>query len=210
MRHVCDAAGLRGDVGFDVSRQDVPIRLESARVIESPLFKAIPDRQCTRGEFDGQACAGHGARGRVELDLAEGEHRFREGEEDDQQEAAPGQDDFGGDLEGEAHRQADDEGKSEVKQVFGGEKTWISGLTPARSTGREGQGRLRRGWREEDRRLGTCGGQKGWCRTHQFRRQLGSLRQGASQASPMDRLTACGSSGLLAACITADTDVPPR
>jgi len=50
-----NAAGLRGDVGFDVSRQDVPIRLESARVIESPLFKAIPDRQCTRGEFDGQA-----------------------------------------------------------------------------------------------------------------------------------------------------------
>jgi hypothetical protein len=30
------------------------IRLESARVIESPLFKAISDRQCTRGEFVGR------------------------------------------------------------------------------------------------------------------------------------------------------------
>jgi hypothetical protein len=49
------AAGLRGEAGFDALRQCVPIQLAPTPAIESPLFKAIPDRQCTRGEFDGRA-----------------------------------------------------------------------------------------------------------------------------------------------------------
>ena len=48
-------AGLLGEAGFDATSESVPIRLESTSARESPLFKAIPDRQCTRGEFDGQA-----------------------------------------------------------------------------------------------------------------------------------------------------------
>ena len=48
------AAGLRGEAGFDAQRECVPIQLAPTTAIESPLFKAIPDRQCTRGEFDGQ------------------------------------------------------------------------------------------------------------------------------------------------------------
>jgi hypothetical protein len=49
------AAGLRGEAGFDASRETVPILLEPAPAIESPLFKAIPGRQCTRGEFDSKS-----------------------------------------------------------------------------------------------------------------------------------------------------------
>jgi len=49
------AAGLRGETGFDVARECVSIPLAPTTAIESPLFKAIPDRQCTRAEFDGQA-----------------------------------------------------------------------------------------------------------------------------------------------------------
>jgi len=49
------AAGLRGQAAFDASRESVPILLESAPAIGSPLLKAIPDRQCTRGEFDGRS-----------------------------------------------------------------------------------------------------------------------------------------------------------
>jgi len=48
------AAGFRGETAFDASRERVLIRFEPAPVIESPLFKAIPERQCTRGEFDGK------------------------------------------------------------------------------------------------------------------------------------------------------------
>jgi len=48
------AAGLRGEADFDAQRECVPIQLAPNAAIESPLFKAIPDRQCTRAEFDGQ------------------------------------------------------------------------------------------------------------------------------------------------------------
>lgn len=46
---------MQGEAGFDATSESVPIRLESASARESLLFKAIPDRQCTRGEFDGHA-----------------------------------------------------------------------------------------------------------------------------------------------------------
>lgn len=49
------AAGLHGEARFDASRESVPVRLESGAAGESPLFKAIPDRQCTRGDYDGRA-----------------------------------------------------------------------------------------------------------------------------------------------------------
>jgi hypothetical protein len=49
------AAGLHGEAVFDTARECVPILLASTTTTESALFKAIPDRQCTRGEFDSQA-----------------------------------------------------------------------------------------------------------------------------------------------------------
>jgi hypothetical protein len=49
------AAGLRGEATFDAASECVTIQLEPTTASESPLFKAIPDRQCTRGEFDGHA-----------------------------------------------------------------------------------------------------------------------------------------------------------
>ncbi len=47
------AAGLHAEVRFDASTERLTIGFESATPHESPLFKAIPERQCTRGEFDG-------------------------------------------------------------------------------------------------------------------------------------------------------------
>lgn len=51
------AAGLHGEASFDAPRECLPIQLAPTAATESPLFKAIPNRQCTRGEFDGQAVA---------------------------------------------------------------------------------------------------------------------------------------------------------
>lgn len=50
------ANGLEGEAVFETAPADVlKITLLPTRPVESPLFKAISERQCTRSEFDGQA-----------------------------------------------------------------------------------------------------------------------------------------------------------
>ncbi len=47
--------GLQGEVNFDANAtQLINIALTPTKAIDSPLFKAIPDRQCTRAEYDGK------------------------------------------------------------------------------------------------------------------------------------------------------------
>lgn len=48
------AFGLKGDASFDAGRDSVRIALEPATVVASPLFEALVERQCTRGEYDGR------------------------------------------------------------------------------------------------------------------------------------------------------------
>ena len=46
--------GLQGEVNFDAdATQAIDIALTPTKAIASHLFKAIPDRQCTRAEYDG-------------------------------------------------------------------------------------------------------------------------------------------------------------
>ena len=50
------ANGLKGEAIIETKPTDVlKIRLQPTQPVESPLFKAISQRQCTRAEFDGQA-----------------------------------------------------------------------------------------------------------------------------------------------------------
>ena len=49
------AHGLKADATFDSASSAVPVRLEPAQAVVSPLFQAIPERQCTRAEYDGKA-----------------------------------------------------------------------------------------------------------------------------------------------------------
>jgi hypothetical protein len=47
--------GLQGEVNFDANAtQLINIELTSTKAINSPLFKAITDRQCTRAPYDGK------------------------------------------------------------------------------------------------------------------------------------------------------------
>jgi hypothetical protein len=47
--------GLRSTISFDATAGDaVRVALEPGRSIQSPLFQAIPRRQCTRAEYDGR------------------------------------------------------------------------------------------------------------------------------------------------------------
>ncbi len=48
------ALGLQGEARFDEARDAVVIALSPAPVVVSPLFKAITERQCTRGDYDGK------------------------------------------------------------------------------------------------------------------------------------------------------------
>jgi hypothetical protein len=48
------AFGLKGHVDLQ-STDAIKIQLESAQPVRSPLFEAIPDRQSTRAEYDGQS-----------------------------------------------------------------------------------------------------------------------------------------------------------
>jgi hypothetical protein len=46
--------GLQGELSFDANAtQLINVSLTQTKAITSPLFKAIPDRQCTRAEYDG-------------------------------------------------------------------------------------------------------------------------------------------------------------
>jgi hypothetical protein len=49
------AHGLKAQPAFDAAANAVQITLEPTQPSESPLFQAIAQRQCTRGEYDGQA-----------------------------------------------------------------------------------------------------------------------------------------------------------
>ena len=46
------AHGLQGEVSFDASRDTVKVGLQPTTASASPLFLAIPERQCTRAEYD--------------------------------------------------------------------------------------------------------------------------------------------------------------
>lgn len=60
------ANGLMGNTIFDVAGGNaLSIALESTRAVTSPLFQAIPERQSTRGEYDGKPLTGQ------ELELLE-------------------------------------------------------------------------------------------------------------------------------------------
>ena len=48
------AHGLAGGVRFDASSDAIRVKLAPAQALASPLFKAIPERQCTRGDYDGK------------------------------------------------------------------------------------------------------------------------------------------------------------
>lgn len=54
------ANGLMGHSGFDPAGGNaLRVALESTTAVASPLFQAIPERQSTRGEYDGQPLARH-------------------------------------------------------------------------------------------------------------------------------------------------------
>ena len=49
------ANGLQAEVNFNAdAAQAIDIALSPTKAIASPLFKAIPDRQCTRAQYDGK------------------------------------------------------------------------------------------------------------------------------------------------------------
>ncbi len=48
------ALGLRAEPSFDAASESVRITLEPAPAAESPLFRAMAERQSTRGEYDGR------------------------------------------------------------------------------------------------------------------------------------------------------------
>ncbi|WP_310383561.1 Acg family FMN-binding oxidoreductase [Roseateles sp.] len=48
------AHGLMGEAQFDPASNAVRVMLEPTRARTTPLFKAIPLRQCTRGDYDGK------------------------------------------------------------------------------------------------------------------------------------------------------------
>ncbi len=49
------AHGLKGDAAFDAAGDAVRVMLEPTRAQATPLYTAIPLRQCTRGDYDGKA-----------------------------------------------------------------------------------------------------------------------------------------------------------
>jgi hypothetical protein len=52
------AAGLMGHCSYDASKSSVQVDLEEATPFRSPLFEAIPSRQCSRAEYDGTELSG--------------------------------------------------------------------------------------------------------------------------------------------------------
>ena len=50
--HAALAHGLKAEAGFDPSREAIRVELRPTRADVSPLFNAIPVRQCTRGDYD--------------------------------------------------------------------------------------------------------------------------------------------------------------
>ncbi len=52
------AHGLNGDATFDNAADLIRVQLEPTKAHVSAMFQAIPERQCTRGEYDGQKLSG--------------------------------------------------------------------------------------------------------------------------------------------------------
>ncbi len=52
------AAGLRGHFSYDASESSVQVDFEEAAPSRSALFEAIPNRECSRAEYDGTALSG--------------------------------------------------------------------------------------------------------------------------------------------------------
>ncbi|HEX9686446.1 MAG TPA: Tat pathway signal protein, partial [Burkholderiales bacterium] len=52
------AAGLRGRCSYGASNSSLQVNLEEATPSRSPLFEAIPSRQCSRVEYDGTELSG--------------------------------------------------------------------------------------------------------------------------------------------------------
>jgi hypothetical protein len=50
--HAALAHGLMAEAGFDALRESIRLELRPTRAEVSPLFNAIPVRQCTRGDYD--------------------------------------------------------------------------------------------------------------------------------------------------------------
>lgn len=48
------ALGLASEVHFDAARDAVVVRLSPTPAVATALFKAVPERQCTRGDYDGK------------------------------------------------------------------------------------------------------------------------------------------------------------
>jgi hypothetical protein len=53
------AYGLKAQAAFDVQRDAITIALEPTAAQSTPLYKAIAERQCTRGEYDGKPLSGN-------------------------------------------------------------------------------------------------------------------------------------------------------
>jgi hypothetical protein len=52
LAHAALAHGLRAETYFDVAGETIRVALVPTRAEVSPLFNAIPARQCTRGDYD--------------------------------------------------------------------------------------------------------------------------------------------------------------
>lgn len=52
------AAGLKGHVSYEAYTSSVHVDVEAAPPSTSPLFRAIPSRQCSRSEYDGTGLSG--------------------------------------------------------------------------------------------------------------------------------------------------------
>ena len=50
--HAARAHGLEAEASFDLAREAIRVTLAPTRADVSPLFNAIPARQCTRGDYD--------------------------------------------------------------------------------------------------------------------------------------------------------------
>jgi len=55
LSHAGLAHGLQAEARFDTTRDAVHVALTPRAALRSPLFNAIASRQCTRGDYDGQA-----------------------------------------------------------------------------------------------------------------------------------------------------------
>jgi hypothetical protein len=55
LTHASLAAGFQANARYDPAGVGaISVNLEPTRVVVTPLFQAIPERQCTRGDYDGQ------------------------------------------------------------------------------------------------------------------------------------------------------------